>query len=407
MLSGMDSLYELYRIGYGPSSSHTMGPRRAAARFAAAHPAAARIRVELYGSLSATGRGHLTDQALAQELHDRLELVWCDHALPAHPNGMRFTALDEAAAELATWTVYSVGGGALSEDGAAPQVDAVYPELDMGPTLALCAERGWDLPAFVRVHEGDGIDAHLDAVWAAMQAAVARGLAAGGHLPGALKLGRRAAEIHAGAQRGGGHESALICAYAFAVSEENAAGGEIVTAPSCGACGVVPGLLHYLAERESADDGRIRDALCAAGVVGNLVKHRASISGAEVGCQGEVGTACAMAAAAACQLLGGTPSQVECAAEMGLEHHLGLTCDPVLGLVQIPCIERNALAASRALDCAGLALLGDGHHRVGLDACIAAMRQTGRDLLSAYRETATGGLAVQTLTIEDGGAPCA
>jgi L-serine dehydratase len=403
----MDSLRELYRIGHGPSSSHTMGPRRAAEQFLAAWPGAARIRVHLYGSLSATGRGHLTDHVLGEVLAERAALEWHRESLPAHPNGMRFEALDTADRLLGEWTVYSVGGGALSEDGSQSDRATVYPEPDMQAILQRCRADQLNLPGYVRACEDAQIDQHLDAIWATMVAAVERGLATDGRLPGPLRLERRAPGIHRAATAGGDHERALICAYTLAVSEENAAGGCIATAPSCGACGVLPGLLYHLRIREGLDQAALRAALAAGGIVGNLVKHRASISGAEVGCQGEVGTACAMAAAAACQVLGGTIDQVECAAEMGLEHHLGLTCDPVLGLVQIPCIERNALASGRALDCAELALLGDGHHRVGFDACVNAMRQTGRDLLPAYRETATGGLAVQLMTSEDGGAPCA
>jgi L-serine dehydratase len=391
----VQSLRELYRIGAGPSSSHTMGPQRAALAFSARHPGAASFRVTLYGSLAATGRGHLTDVALERALAPRrLEIVWKpDVVLPFHPNGMEFEALDGAGTAGGLWRVFSVGGGALVEEGAAPP-PAVYPVSTMSDVLAWCEEQGEPIWRLAEAREGPGLWDHLREVWGAMQEAIRRGLETEGALPGGLKLRRKAREIYLKARGGGqARDTGLMSAYALAVMEENGAAGVVVTAPTCGACGAVPAVLRYMAESLQASEREVLHALATAGLVGNLVKTNASISGAEVGCQGEVGTACAMAAAAAAQLLGGTPRQVEYAAEMGMEHHLGLTCDPVLGLVQIPCIERNAFAATRAVSAAQYALLSDGSHRVSFDQVVRTMKETGLALPSAYRETSRGGLA--------------
>jgi L-serine dehydratase len=381
----MESLRELYRIGAGPSSSHTMGPQRAAAAFLARHPKATSYKVTLYGSLAATGRGHLTDVALKAAFGARsLEIEWKPDVVPAfHPNGMDFEADGER------WRIFSVGGGALREENAPPP-PALYPLKTMDEALAWCEKNGEPLWRLAEVHEGPELWPHLKAVWATMLDAIRRGLAEEGALPGGLKLRRKAHDMHRRASRSGS-ATGLISAYALAVMEENASAGAVVTAPTCGACGAVPGLLRHLSE--GLEERDILRALATAGIVGNVVKTNASISGAEVGCQGEVGTACAMAAAAAAQLLGGTPRQVEYAAEMGLEHHLGLTCDPVLGLVQIPCIERNAFAATRALSAAEYALLGDGSHRISFDQAVRTLRETGRALPNAFRETSEGGLA--------------
>ena len=395
----MKSLCELYRIGLGPSSSHTMGPRFAAQSFRATlPPAAARVRVTLYGSLAATGRGHLTDGAVTAPFAPLpVDLVWlAEQELPRHPNGLQFEAFDAAGAPLAARVVYSIGGGALWDENGRPDGgEDVYPYASMDEILARGERDGllyWEL---VGEHEGAAIWPYLDSVWDAMRRAIARGLEAEGRLPGELRVMRKASAYHARAQSLSGHfgETARLFAYALAVSEENAAGGEVVTAPTCGACGVLPAVLHFLQQQSRLSAEKIRHALATAGLVGNLVKRNASISGAEVGCQGEVGTACAMAAAAAAQLLGGSLRQIEYAAEMGLEHHLGLTCDPIGGYVQIPCIERNAIAAVRAVDCAAYALLSDGAHIVSFDEVVRTMGETGRDLKAGYRETAQGGLA--------------
>jgi L-serine dehydratase len=384
----MQSLRELYRIGAGPSSSHTMGPQRAALAFKARHPSDV-YRVTLHGSLAATGRGHLTDLALERAFAPaRVEIVWKPESiLPFHPNGMDFEA------DVARWRVFSVGGGELREENAPPP-PAVYPLSSMAEILAWCEEQGEPVWRLAEVHEGPPLWEHLEAVWAAMKDAIRRGLEAEGALPGGLKLRRKAHEMAIKARASGpARNTGLLSAYALAVMEENGAAGVVATAPTCGACGAVPAVLRQLQESVGSSEREILRALATAGVVGNLVKRNASISGAEVGCQGEVGTACAMAAAAAAQLLGGTPRQIEYAAEMGMEHHLGLTCDPVLGLVQIPCIERNAFAATRAVTAAEYALLGDGTHRVSFDEVVRTMKQTGLALPNAYRETSQGGLA--------------
>jgi L-serine dehydratase len=388
----MQSLRELYRIGVGPSSSHTMGPALAASRFRARFPQAAAFQAVLHGSLAATGRGHGTDAALERVFAPQpTAITWrADSVLPFHPNGLDLAALDAAGGELGRWRVFSVGGGALREEDEAEPA-AVYDVTAMTELLAWCEVRGKALWEHAHEREGEPLWPHLAACWQTMRRTLARGLAAEGELPGGLRLQRKAKAMLA---RSRGVRAVTVSGFALAVMEENAAGGEVVTAPTCGACGVVPAVLARLQGDLMAPDEDIVRALATAGLVGNLVKRNASISGAEVGCQGEVGTACAMAAAAAAQLLGGSPRQCEYAAEMALEHHLGLTCDPVLGLVQMPCIERNAFAATRALDCAEFALCGDGSHRIGFDEVVAAMKATGKDMNQRYRETAEGGLAV-------------
>lgn len=392
----MKSIREIYRIGYGPSSSHTMGPRKAAELFLARHPEMARTEVTLYGSLAATGKGHMTDVAILQLIPDA-EIIWRDDiTLPFHPNGMRFRAFDAEGRELDDWTVYSVGGGALAEEGEQLiELPDVYSMTTLTEILGYCERTGKNYWEYVEESEGPEIWAFLADVWHVMRGAVERGIDREGVLPGPLNLRRKAASYHVKAE---GYmptlrSKGLVFAYALAVSEENAAGGKIVTAPTCGSCGVLPAVLYHLYKSKGFSEARILRALATAGLIGNIVKQNASISGAEVGCQGEVGVACAMASAAAIQLFGGSPAQIEYAAEMGLEHHLGMTCDPVCGLVQIPCIERNAFAAARALDSNVYASFSDGIHRVSFDNVVEVMRQTGHDLPSLYRETAQGGLA--------------
>ncbi len=395
----MKSLRDLFRPGIGPSSSHTMGPRRAAEAFRGETPAeTASVRISLYGSLAATGRGHLTDVAVAQPFVPLpVELVWRpEENLPRHPNGMRFEAFDSGGQVLLSRVVYSVGGGALlDETGRVDGGIDIYPYARMKDVLDFCEAEHLSVWEVVHRCEDEGIHEFLAEIWGAMKRSIAAGLDAEGRLPGDLKVPRKAAAYLARARKSAGHfgELGLLFAYALAVSEENAAGGHVVTAPTCGACGVLPAVLSFLQQQSQLTDEKIVRALATAGLVGNLVKRNASISGAEVGCQGEVGTACAMAAAAAAQLLGGSPRQIEYAAEMGLEHHLGLTCDPIGGYVQIPCIERNAIAAVRAVDCAAFALFSDGHHLVSFDEVVQTMWETGQDMKSSYRETAQGGLA--------------
>lgn len=396
----MKSIKELYRIGTGPSSSHTMGPRKAAEMFLTRHPEAASFKVTLYGSLAATGKGHMTDVAIIDTLEPTapVDLIWQPKIfLPFHPNGMNFIALDADGNELENWTVYSVGGGALAEDNKQASIESpeVYGMNSMTEILDWCEHTGKSYWEYVKECEDPDIWDYLKEVWDTMKESVQRGLEQEGVLPGPLNLRRKASTyyIRATGYKASLQSRGLVFAYALAVSEENASGGKIVTAPTCGSCGVMPAVLYHLAKSREFSEMRILRALATAGLIGNIVKQNASISGAEVGCQGEVGVACAMASAAANQLFGGSPAQIEYAAEMGLEHHLGMTCDPVCGLVQIPCIERNAYAAARALDANLYSSFTDGMHRVSFDKVIQVMKQTGHDLPSLYKETSEGGLA--------------
>ena len=395
----MKTLKELYRIGIGPSSSHTMGPRKAAEMFLEKHPEAASFEVTLYGSLAATGKGHMTDVAILDTLtpHAPVDLKWAPEIfLPFHPNGMLFKSKDETGKVTDEWTVYSVGGGALAEEGV-PKIDSqhIYQMSTMSEILGWCERTGKSYWEYVQECEESDIWDYLSEVWKVMREAVERGLEEEGVLPGPLNLRRKAATyyIKAKGYKDNLRSRGLVFSYALAVSEENASGGKIVTAPTCGACGVVPAVLYHLAKSRDFSEMRVLRALATAGLIGNIVKHNATISGAEGGCQAEVGVACSMAAAAASQLFGGSPAQIEYAAEMGLEHHLGMTCDPVCGLVQIPCIERNAYAAARALDSNIYAAFTDGIHRVSFDKVVDVMKQTGHDLPSLYKETSEGGLA--------------
>lgn len=395
---GMKSLKELYRIGSGPSSSHTMGPRFAALAFRRRASQAVKVRITLYGSLAASGRGHLTDRAVTEPFRPTpVEIVWKPaNELPLHPNGLTFEALDSAGRVVDHWTGYSIGGGELmDEQGASTGGPEVYPFASMQEILEKSDEEGLAIWDYTTRYEGPEIREFLGTIWSAMKAAIERGLDAEGVLPGSLHVIRKASSYHAKALNMAGYfnQMALLFSYALAVAEENAGGGEIVTAPTCGSSGVLPAVLYSLQKQFLFSDEKIFRALATGGLIGNLAKRNASISGAEVGCQGEVGVACAMAAGAAAQLQGGTTRQIEYAAEMGLEHHLGLTCDPIGGYVQIPCIERNAIAAVRAMDCAAYALLSDGRHIVSFDEVVKTMLETGRDIKSGYRETALGGLA--------------
>lgn len=398
----MESIKELYRIGIGPSSSHTMGPQAAAIQYQERHPEAKAFDITLYGSLAATGKGHMTDVAILRVLEPQGDVTihWEPATfLPFHPNGMKFAVRQPDGSLFDEWIVYSIGGGAIT-DSEIPEKDAtdgtqMYPLNTMKEIMAWCQETGHAFWEYVEQCEGPEIWEYLREIWRVMQEAVVRGINHEGILPGPLGLQRKAPIYYTKAKGYKAHlqSSGLVYAYALAVSEENASGGLIVTAPTCGSCGVLPAVLYHLGSNHAFSEERILHALATAGLIGNLVKHNASISGANVGCQGEVGTACAMASAAACQLFGGSVSQIEYAAEMGLEHHLGMTCDPVCGLVQIPCIERNAFAAARALDANFYASLSDGQHRVSFDRIVRVMKQTGKDLPSLYKETAEGGLA--------------
>lgn len=394
----MESLKELYKVGCGPSSSHTMGPKRAAERFAERCRAVDAYRVTLYGSLAATGKGHLTDVAIRDVLEPLapVEIVWKpDIVLPFHPNGMLFEGL-KADAVVDSWRIYSIGGGALANETSRLEVPrSIYPMTTIAEIKEWCYREGKTYWEYVDDCEGSEIWDYLDHVWTVMCETIERGLNNDGVLPGGLKVARKASTYWVKSK---GYTASLssrakIYAYALATAEENASGGTVVTAPTCGSSGVVPAVIYHLATSRDFLRIRILRALATAGLFGNIAKCNSSISGAEVGCQGEVGVACAMAAAAACQLFGGTPSQIEYAAEMGLEHHLGLTCDPVCGLVQVPCIERNAIAAARALDANIYATLSDGSHLVSYDKVVEVMNETGHNLPSLYRETSEGGLA--------------
>ena len=454
------SAFDLFKIGVGPSSSHTMGPMTAACRFVEGLRAdglierTGRVEVDLYGSLALTGKGHATDRAillgLSGERPDRIdpdaadrmvatiretgrlslggnhEIAFDEAAdlrflqrerLPHHSNGMRFTARGGEGGVLASKISYSVGGGAVVDEAAvarnAPPEggwDARYPFSSAEQLLAIAAREGLSIAAVARANEraalaDEEIDARLDEITAAMSACIDRGMAASGILPGGLNVKRRAPALYRllteRAERALQDPLTVIDwvnLWALAVNEENAAGGKVVTAPTNGAAGIVPAVLRYYQRfTPRATDEGVRTFLLTAAAIGSLFKENASISGAEVGCQGEVGVACSMAAAGLTAALGGTPAQVENAAEIGMEHNLGLTCDPVGGLVQVPCIERNAVGAIKAIEASRLALVGDGSHRVSLDQVIETMRKTGLDMNERYKETSLGGLAVNVV----------
>ena len=455
------SSFDLFKIGIGPSSSHTVGPMRAAARFVERWLVennelvrTVRVRAEVFGSLALTGRGHGTDKAVLMglegqwphlidpdvipasleriraskriRLHGVHEIGFDEkrdlimnkrQKLPFHTNGMRFTAFDADGAVIATRDYYSVGGGfVVNQDEAAEdrivadETDLPHPYNSGDALLARCAETGQSIAQLMFANEqawrtpGE-IEHELDLIWEAMQACVARGIRQAGTLPGGLNVVRRAPALHA--ELSSKPEAAMrdplttldwVNLYALAVNEENAAGGRVVTAPTNGAAGIIPSVLHYYDRFvPGANIEGIRTFLLTAAAVGILYKENASISGAEVGCQGEVGVACSMAAAGLTAVLGGTPGQVENAAEIGMEHNLGLTCDPIGGLVQIPCIERNAMGAVKAINASRMAMRGDGKHKVSLDKVIRTMRETGRDMQDKYKETSRGGLAVNVI----------
>ncbi len=394
----METLRELYKIGCGPSSSHTMGPRKAGDAFNRRYPQASSFRVTLYGSLAATGKGHLTDFTLREAFYPKPVEIIFDYqtVVKKHPNALKFEALDQAGHMIGDYMVYSIGGGAIRDDETfGKQLNNVYPHKSMNEILQYTSEKRMLLWEYVEECEGADIWDYLTEVWLTMKETIKRGLSKRGVLPGSLNLERKAQRYLYKAENSPQYLRRMnnLFAYALACAEENASGGIVVTAPTCGSCGVVPSVCRLVQEICEFEDNTIIRALATASLFGNMAKANASISGAEVGCQGEIGVACAMAAAATCQLEGGDNKRIEYSAEMGLEHHLGLTCDPVDGLVQIPCIERNALAASRALDCATYALMSDGHNRVSYDDVLATMMQTGKDMNQAYRETAQGGLA--------------
>ncbi|NMS89559.1 L-serine ammonia-lyase [Clostridioides difficile] len=391
----MDTLKELFKIGSGPSSSHTMGPQRAAERFKNENPNAESFRAILYGSLAATGKGHLTDYIIEKTISPKkVEIVWEEDIIKDfHPNGMKFEALDRDGNVTAEWTVYSVGGGTIAEEGQRNnKSNSIYHLDTMDEIVKWCKENNKTLVDFVLECEPEDIKDYIKTIKDAMRKSIDDGLSTDEIIPGKLLLKRRASTFYNAYQKDKNF-STLVYAYALAASEQNASGNIIVTAPTCGSAGVIPGIFFAMQDFYKYDDQKIIEALLVAGIIGNIIKTNASISGAEVGCQGEVGAACSMAAAAVAYLKGGTIDHIEYAAEIALEHHLGMTCDPVYGYVQIPCIERNAMAAQRAYDAANYALLTDGSHSVSLDQVVETMKETGIDMMDKYKETAKGGLA--------------
>ena len=396
----MESIKEIYRDGFGPSSSHTMGPYRAASMFREKNPGAARFRVTLYGSLAATGKGHLTDKAITSASAPvPVEIVWRADIVPDfHTNGMLYEALDHDGNVTDTWTIYSVGGGKLANEQTAVGETHIYQFSHIKDILEYIEREGFTYWEYVEQCEGDGIWDYLARMWQIMQDTIEEGLHTDGVIQGGLHLRSKARQyfVRASSFKPSLQSRALVIAYALATSERNATGGHIVTAPTCGSSGVLPAVLYHLKKNHQFSERSILKAMATAGLFANVIKSNASISGAEVGCQGEVGSACVMAAVAANQLFGGSPQQIEYAAEMAMEHNLGLTCDPMCGLVQIPCIERNAMAALRALDINIYAMMSDGKHLISFDKVVRTMNLTGKDLPSLYKETAQGGLALLT-----------
>ena len=394
----MKSIKEIYRVGRGPSSSHTMGPEFAARMFIHENPDCDSYKVILYGSLALTGVGHGTDRIIRETFEPRqLELILDMETTDfEHPNTMDIFGYKNGE-QVAYERAFSVGGGAVKIKGRA-DVDPpeVYPFKNFDEIKAYCKENNVRIPDLVEKYEGSGIWHYLDQVWSTMTNCIKRGLNASGELPGGLHLQRKAGYLFNQRHMDESpetRENRVVCSYAFAVSEENAAGGEIATAPTCGSCGVLPAVLKYIGDKRGFSDNEILRALATAGVIGNVIKTNASISGAECGCQAEVGSACSMASAALAELYGMSIDQIEYAAEVAMEHHLGLTCDPVLGLVQLPCIERNAVAAMRAINAVSLANFLTHTRIVSFDTIVETMYETGKDLSSIYRETSEGGLA--------------
>ena len=398
----MKTIKTIFKAGMGPSSSHTMGPYLAASKFAAQYSNAVLYKVILYGSLAATGRGHLTDKAIMSAFAPKqVEILWQPSIFHSfHPNSMDLQALDREGNIIVQNRAYSVGGGEILFEGEqSSKEDNIYPHKNFEEIKNFCKENDLLLFEYVENYEGSEIWEFLSGVYASMLKAIERGLQNDGRLPGKLNLPRKARYFSrkSNSTPSPVKEIVRLYSYALACSEENASGGIVVTAPTCGAAGVLPAVLRNYAVSDSTVKERdILRALATAGLIGNIVRTNASISGAEVGCQGEIGVACSMAAAALSQLI--DPAAISCieySAELAIEHHLGLTCDPVEGLVQIPCIERNALAAMRAYECATFAVISGGRHRVSFDQVVKVMNETGRDLQAGYRETALGGLAAE------------
>ncbi len=395
----MESIKELYRIGRGPSSSHTMGPEFACEYFLEKCTGAKTFEVVLYGSLCKTGKGHMTDEVILNTLGaDRTALVWDSEKEDLeHPNTMTIKGFDEKGKEISQNTFFSVGGGKIVIDGQnATSAQDVYPHTSFEGIKRYCDQKGIRIWEYVKKVEGEEIFSYLDAVWEQMKSAVVKGINSEGELSGGLGVQRKAKLLFNQRHIDESPETKehrLVCSYAFAVSEENAAAGMIVTAPTCGACGVLPAVMYYMQQKKGFSDFEIVKALATAGLIGNLIKTNASISGAECGCQAEIGSACSMAAAGLAELFGMDLDQVEYAAEVAMEHHLGLTCDPINGLVQIPCIERNAVGAMRAINALSFANFLTHTRKISFDVVIKTMYETGLDLFCKYKETSEGGLA--------------
>ena len=392
----MQSIKSVYKIGHGPSSSHTVGPYRAASLFGSRYPEADAFRVTLYGSLAFTGEGHGTMKAIRGALPGAEVVFDRDTVDLPHPNTMRFEALKDGSV-IAESRIFSIGGGAIRIEGEESDEDAdVYPQKNFSEIIDACRVRGISLTQFIHEKEGPYLWVDLHKIWMAMRDSVERGLRTYGILPGSLRLSRKAKLLY---EKRCYNESAdvtmnrVIAAYAYAVSEENADEHLVVTAPTCGSCGVLPAVLYYMQEDRCFPEDEILDALAVAGLIGNVIRTNASISGAECGCQAEIGSACSMAAGGLAALYGLNNAQIEYAAEIAMEHHLGLTCDPVCGLVQIPCIERNAVAAMRAISAVNLSRFLYTTRKIAFDEVIATMYRTGLDMNEKYRETSHGGLA--------------
>lgn len=394
----MKSLKSLYKIGRGPSSSHTMGPEKACKIFKSKFPEADFFKVILFGSLSATGKGHLTDKVISETLGKNCsEVVFGEtDGEFRHPNKMTFFALKNGE-KIGEETFYSIGGGVvITDDDNGDCEKEVYPHNSFDEIKAFCTENNLKLWEYAEIFDDADLFSYLREIWNAMKDCIKSGLSAKGILPGELKIERKARtlyEQYALNESPIARQNRMVCAYAFACSENNASGGIVVTAPTCGSCGVLPSVLYFLQQKNDVPEKEIIKALAVAGIIGNIVKTNASISGAECGCQAEIGVACAMASAAASELYGMNIDQIEYAAEIAIEHHLGLTCDPICGLVQIPCIERNAVAALRALNEVTLPLFITGSRKITFDDAVKTMYETGKDLGNKYRETAKGGLA--------------
>ena len=397
-MSGMTSIKEIYKIGRGPSSSHTIGPERACKIFSAQNPTADEFKAILFGSLAKTGKGHGTDNVIQKTfapLPCEIEFNMTDNDIP-HPNTMALIAIKDGK-EIARTRVFSVGGGYIELENAQVEMpQTVYPHDKLADIAAYCSNKAIKLWQYALEFEGQELKQHINTIWAAMKQSIKNGLLDEGILPGGLEVQKKAKTLFNSQhidESAETRQNRMVCSYAFAVSEQNAAGETIVTAPTCGAAGVLPAVLYYHQQKSGFSDEQICHALITAGLIGNLIKTNASISGAECGCQAEIGSACAMASAALAELFDLTIDKIEYAAEIAIEHHLGLTCDPICGLVQIPCIERNAVAAMRAINAVNLASFLWNTRKISLDRVIQTMKETGLDLSSRYKETSEAGLA--------------